>query len=132
MIVADASVVVVALADDTEEGDRTRRRLRDDGDLHAPHLLDVEATSALRRLALVQQQLNAKRARAALDDLAGLPVTRYPHTRLLVRAWELRHNVRPSDGVYIALAEGLATPFVTGDARLGSASGPRCEVEVLA
>jgi len=50
LIAVDASVVVVALCDDGPDGDRARRRLRDER-MAAPHLLDLEVTSAWRRLA---------------------------------------------------------------------------------
>lgn len=49
MIVVDASVVVAALLSTSGAGARARERLRADPDLHAPHPLDVEVTSALRR-----------------------------------------------------------------------------------
>jgi predicted nucleic acid-binding protein len=50
MIVVDASVIVTSLADDGEDGDRLRERLRGER-LLAPHLIDLEVVSAWRRLA---------------------------------------------------------------------------------
>ena len=50
MIVIDASVVAPALADDGDDGDRARTRLRGER-LLAPELLDLEVVSALRRAA---------------------------------------------------------------------------------
>jgi predicted nucleic acid-binding protein len=44
VIVIDASVVVIALADDGEDGARVRARLRANGSF-APQLLDIEVTS---------------------------------------------------------------------------------------
>jgi len=41
LIVVDAGVIVTALADDGDDGDRTRGRLRDER-LIAPHLIDLE------------------------------------------------------------------------------------------
>jgi len=49
MIVVDASVEVASLLSSGGAGARARERLRLDPDLHAPHLLDVEVTTALRR-----------------------------------------------------------------------------------
>lgn len=49
MLVVDASVLVTALIDGAAPGERTRERLRADPDLHAPHLLDLEVLSVLRR-----------------------------------------------------------------------------------
>jgi predicted nucleic acid-binding protein len=131
VIVADASVVVAALADDEADGARARQHLREDPDVHAPHLLDVEVAAVLRRLAVVEQALTDARVGVALEGLRDLPVVRYPHTVLIGRAWELRHNVRPYDGVYVALAEALDATLVTRDRRLCTASGIRCPVELL-
>jgi hypothetical protein len=50
--------------------------------LHAPHLLDLEATQVLRRLSL-QRVVSAHRADEAVRDLLDLRVTRYPHLVLL-------------------------------------------------
>ncbi|MGH8931286.1 MAG: type II toxin-antitoxin system VapC family toxin [Egibacteraceae bacterium] len=127
----DASVIVPFLLDEGDFGQQLRGRLTDDSDQSVPHVLDVEVTHALRRLSVVQGVLEAERARAALDDLADLPLTRYPHGGLLSRVWELRHTVTTYDGVYIALAEALGCPLVTADTRLAKAPGIRCEVEVL-
>ena len=69
-----------------------------------PHLLDVEVSSALRKLA-ARQRLESHRAEQFLRDLADLPVERCAHTPLLRRIWELRHNFTTYDAVYIALAE---------------------------
>ena len=48
MIVVDASVLAVAVADDGKDGDHARARLRGEH-LAAPELLDLEVTSVLRR-----------------------------------------------------------------------------------
>jgi hypothetical protein len=47
VLVVDASVLVVALADDGVDGDAARARLRGE-ELAAPELLDLELTSVLR------------------------------------------------------------------------------------
>lgn len=130
MIVVDASVLVTALADDAADGRAARRRLTEAGDLHVPHVVDLEVVSALRdgvrRGVLIPQRADQARA-----DLAALRVTRYPHTGLLDRIWELRENVTAYDAAYVALAEALSTTLVTADARLASAPGPRCRIERL-
>ena len=132
MIVVDASALVVALADDGAAGASTRLRLLEAADLHAPHLVDVEVTAALRRLVVVQRSMTSARGTAAIEDLADLPITRYPHPDLLGRAWELRHTIRPYDGVDVALAEALGVALLTDDARLAAASGPHCPIETVA
>lgn len=59
-----------------------------------------------------------------------MSLARYSHTMLLPRIWELRENVTAYDAAYIALAEALAAPLVTTDAKLARASGIRAEMEL--
>lgn len=129
MIVPDASVVVPALVDERRDGARARELLSSDADLHAPHLLDVEVASVLRRHSATKW-ISASRAAAALADFEDLAVTRYPHLSLLPRVWQLRANVSAYDAVYVALAEALGTAFVTADVRLARAPGLRCPVRL--
>lgn len=129
MIVADASVLAVALADDGPDGDRARDRLR--GELvTAPELVDLEVISVWRRQ-LRAGAVDARRAALALADLAALPLRRAAHRPLLARCWELRDNLTCYDASYVALAEALDVTLVTGDGRLARAAGPRCRIEVL-
>jgi predicted nucleic acid-binding protein len=97
--------------------------------LHAPHLLDVEVAQVLRRYS-VAGNITPERGRQALTDLVDFPIHRSPHDVLLPRIWELRHNVTAYDAAYLALAEALAAPLVTCDARLASAPGHAARVEV--
>ena len=57
-------------------------------------------------------------------------MTRYPHTALLHRIWELRYNLTTYDAAYIALAEALDAPLITVDGRLAQAPGHRATVEL--
>ena len=75
--------------------------------------------------------LSDRRFRSAVDDLLALPLTRFATGPLMQRAYALRQNVTPYDAAYIALAEGLACPLVTADARLTRAPTTRCRVELL-
>ncbi len=129
MIVVDASVMVTALADDGEDGDRARSRLRGER-LIAPHLIDVEVASAWRRLAAAGD-LEDRRAALAFSDLRSVRLDRVPHAPLLARCWELRHNLTIYDAAYVALAELTTTSLLTGDTKLAAAPGIRCPVEVL-
>jgi len=129
LIVVDASVIVTALADDGPDGDRARHRLRGER-LAAPHLLDLEVTSAWRRL-VAGGELDERRARLALADLQELRIDRVSHGALLDRCWDLRRNVTVYDAAYVALAELLGVTFVTADSRLAKAAGSRCPIEVL-
>jgi predicted nucleic acid-binding protein len=129
LIVVDASVVVTALADDGSDGDRARDRLRGER-LIAPHLIDLEVTSAWRRLAAAGD-LDDRRALLALEDLRSLRLDRVPHGPLVPRCWELRENLTVYDAVYVALAEIMELVLVSADAHLARASGPRCEIELI-
>lgn len=95
--------------------------------LWAPHLVDAEVGHVLRR-AVRAGELAPVAARAALEDLADLPLRRAPHRRLLPRAWALRENLSFYDALYVALAERLQAPLMTLDGRLAGASGARAEV----
>jgi predicted nucleic acid-binding protein len=130
LIVVDASVVVTALADDGPDGDRARLRLRGER-LAAPHLIDIEVTSAWRRLVSLGE-LDDRRAQLAMSDLLALRVGRVPHGPLLRRCWELRENLTIYDAAYVALAETIDVTLLTLDSRITKAPGPRCHVEVLA
>jgi len=129
VIVVDASVLVTGLADDGADGDRVRERLRNER-LAAPQVIDLEVASAWRRL-LAAGHLDQRRAALALADLGALRIERAPHRSLLERCWELRDNLTIYDAAYIALTELLGTVLLTGDARLASAPGVRCEVELV-
>lgn len=130
MIVADASIVVSALLSNSGAGARARERLRQDPDLHVPHLLDVEVTAALRRRVRLGQT-GADTAVQVLEDLADLAAMRWDHGPLLPRVWELRENVTAYDACYVVLAEMLDAALVTSDLRLARAPGLRCAVDVL-
>ena len=102
-------------------------------DLHAPHLIDVEVASAVRRL-VVAGDARPQRGAEAITDLLDLPLARYPHDILLPRIWELRDNFSPYDAAYVALAEALSdegVPLVTTDARLAGAIRAHTALEVL-
>lgn len=129
VLVVDASVISVALADDGVDGEHARARLRGET-LAAPELLDLEVTSVLRGQ-MCAGALDARRAELALTDLGALPVRRAPHLPLLARCWELRENLTVYDAAYVALAEALDADLLTGDLRLAKAPGPRCRIEVL-
>jgi predicted nucleic acid-binding protein len=98
--------------------------------LHAPHLLDIEVTQVLRRLAR-ENTISDQRADAAVQDLLGLRVVRYPHTFLVPRIWHYRHNLSAYDAAYIALAEQLGAALITRDARLAGASGHAVRIELF-
>jgi predicted nucleic acid-binding protein len=130
MIVLDASAVVDWLLQ-TSAGQSIEKRIYSRNEsLHAPHLLDLEVTQVLRRLAL-QGVVPVHRVDEAVRDLLDLRITRYPHLVLLPRIWRLRHNFSAYDAAYIVLAEKLGAALVTRDVRLASASGHAAPVELF-
>jgi predicted nucleic acid-binding protein len=128
MLVVDASALFEVVAD-TPRGEAIRARFAADPDLAAPHLIDAEVLSVVathhRR-----GHLDHTAASQAIDDLRTWPGERWSHRPLLERAWELRHNVRGYDALYVALAEGLDATLLTLDRRLEAAAGVRCSIEV--
>jgi predicted nucleic acid-binding protein len=130
LIVVDASVLAVALADDGEDGDLTRAELATARRLSAPQVVDLEVTSVWRRAAR-SGRLEPRRAALAFADLERLPLRRVAHSPLLPRIWELRDTVTAYDAAYVALAELLAAPLLTADARLAGAPGPRCDFRLV-
>jgi predicted nucleic acid-binding protein len=129
VVVVDASVIAPALTDEDALGDRLRERLERER-LAAPAFIDLEVVSIWRGYSRAGR-LSARRADAAIDDLADLPLERAPHGPLLRRIWDLRDNVSAYDAAYVALAEAMETTLLTGDARLARAPGIDCEVEFL-
>ncbi len=130
MIVPDAPAVLEVLLR-TPRADAVSRRLFDRRQsLHAPHLLDVEVAQVIRRYA-ANGEIDHERGRAALDDLADLPLRRYPHDFLLSRVWSLRHNLTAYDAMYVALAEVLDAALVTRDPRLAATARHHARVELV-
>jgi predicted nucleic acid-binding protein len=130
VIVVDASALLEFLLQ-TALGTRVEARLfRDQDELHAPHLLDVEVVQGLRRL-VRSGEIPSVRANEAIGDLADLDLHRHGHLDLLDRAWRLRDNLTVYDAMYVALAEAIAAPVVTCDHPLGKAPGHRARIEVI-
>ena len=130
MIVLDASAAVEWLLQTPLGVLVGRRALSSKQTLHAPHLLDVEVTQTFRRY-VGAGDLALSRAEEALQDLADLRVSRYPHVLFLRRVWELRGNLTAYDALYVALAETLDATLVTCDRKIASAPGHHARVEVI-
>ena len=130
MIVIDASTVVDVLLGTRAAAAIEARWRRGGARLHAPHLLDVEVLSALRRL-VFDGDVTEDRGAAAISAFARFRVRRWPHRGLRTRIWELRHNLSAYDAAYVALAERLACPLTTSDTPLARSSGHRARIELF-
>jgi predicted nucleic acid-binding protein len=129
MLVVDASCLYEVLTG-TAQAESIRRRLADDSDHAAPHVIDVEVMSVIRR-DLLLGRLDPTAADQAIEDLRDWPGERFGHRSLLDRAWELRSNVRGWDAMYVALAEVLRATLLTTDGRLRKVKGLLCEIEFV-
>ncbi|MGA5868670.1 type II toxin-antitoxin system VapC family toxin [Streptomyces cinereoruber] len=128
----DADALVMLLADAGPVGEAVRERVKGER-LLAPHLVDIEVTSAL-----LGRHRGGKLTDRELDDacaaFAELPLRRSEHLPLLPRVRELYANLSPYDALYVALAEGYDVPLVTSDGRIrdgARATRATCPVEVF-
>jgi len=99
--------------------------------LAVPELLDLEVTSAYRKL-VAAGMLTPVEGRELLDRLRALPIDRHRHAPLLPRIWELRAIMSVYDAAYAALAEQLGAILLTRDAMFTTAPGLRCPVQLVA
>ena len=129
MIVFDTSAALAALVARPPIEELTGR-LANDGDIHVPHLIDVEVIHALRRL-VGRGELTEDRAADVRSDFAALALVRYPHHPLVDRMWDLRHVISAYDAAFVALAEALDVPLITCDGHLSRARGHHARVELF-
>lgn len=124
MIVIDASAVIDQLVGGEAAASVERYTAYGAEELHAPHVVDLEVLQALRR---------TRKPHEMVIDFLDLPIERYPHTLLVPRIWELRHNFTAFDASYVGLAEGLGedAELLTSDKRLARAVRKHTDVEVL-
>ena len=133
MLVLDASAVAELLLGREPASQVAGEMAAHAFDLHAPHLLDVEILSVVRRL-VASGTASSERGEQAVDDLLALPIERYPHDVLVRRAWDYRENFSAYDATYLALAEALApapVPVLTADARFAQAAHTHSHVPVI-
>ena len=84
MLVVDASCLIEVLIGGPGS-EAVRQRLAMDGDHAAPHIIDVEVFSVIRR-AHVRGRLDATAAAQAVDELRQWPGERFGHRPLLARS----------------------------------------------
>ncbi|MFT3832206.1 MAG: type II toxin-antitoxin system VapC family toxin [Micropruina sp.] len=131
MTVVDASIVVRLLQNRTGDA-ALRERFRRQREVHAPTLIDAEVTSAIRGLLMTSKPaitITAERAEQMLDDFAALPMVRYPMQPFQHRVLTLRDNFSAYDAFYVALAESLDMPLLTGDQKFERAPAGSIVIE---
>jgi len=126
-VVVDASLMIRLLSNGAADH-LLRRRLAGRWALHSPQLIDAEVASGVRGL-LLGRKVEAPRAAEMLDDFASLPIRRHPMLPYQRRVIELRHNLTAYDAFYVALAESLGMPLLTGDIKLAMATGHSADVQ---
>lgn len=130
MIVIDTSALIDILVE-RPFNVALRERISGAAELHAPHLIDVEFLSVLRRL-VRGHALSVDAAAVAREHFEDLSIERYPHESLRDRIWQLRNNLTAYDGAFVALSETLGLPLVTSDGRLVRSHGHHAQVESYA
>jgi len=128
-VVVDASAVLALLLQAPLAGEIAERCREVRGNIHAPHLLDVEVAQVLERHAEAHPD-QAERCHQALEDLREMPVFRASHEFHFDRVWKLRQNFTVSEASYLALAEFLEAPLLTCDGRFGRA-GHEAKIEFV-
>ena len=118
MPVVDTSIIVAFLLNEPH-ADAVARWLGSAGELHAPDIIELEIANALIG-AQRQGRLDEHGVRLAYGELADIPIALHPHGPFLPRALDLclRYRRRPYDALFIALAEHLEDPMLTGDLTL--------------
>ena len=128
-MVVDCSIIVRLLSN--VSGDELlRQRLA--RTVHAPALIDAEVSSVIRGLAITTKpnvHITTGRAELMLSDYAGLRIMRHPMQPLQAQVFELRDNFTAYDAMYVALAERLALPLLTDDAKLAGAPGHHAQIQ---
>ncbi len=76
-------------------------------------------------------ELTPEHARGVVDLWSAMRIVRHAPYEFMERIWELRHNFTTYDAAYVALAELLAVPLITSDARLARSKGHRARVELF-
>lgn len=125
MLVLDTSALLAVLIE-REPDPELVERVSEDGDIHAPHLIDIEVLHGLRGLVRAGK-LTPDRAADARTDFAELRVTRYGHEPLADRIWALRDNLTAYDAAFVALSETLDVALITCDGKLAKAPGVNAE-----
>lgn len=129
MIVIDASIVLHILAD-TKVDASVLQKVRSSGDLVAPHLIDLEFLSAIRRQTRLKE-ISETRALESITDFGELKIHRKSVQHLNAAIWALRNNITPYDAAYVVLAAELGVPLLTRDKKLAQAIASHTQVVLI-
>ena len=130
VLVVDASALVDAVLHPGAIGEGARG-LIGSARCHAPHLIDAEVGSVLRRLVL-RSELRPEMAETRLRQAGDLIDVRHEMGgAVALAAWRLRDDVTFYDALYVALAAALRRPLLTSDQRLAASARRHCEVITL-
>jgi predicted nucleic acid-binding protein len=115
MPVVDTSIIVAWMLNETN-ADTINEWLAKTNDLHAPDILPLEIANALIS-AQRRGRIDEKGVRQNFAELANIPIVLHPCEPFLPRALDLclSYQRRPFDALFVALAEHLEDPMVTGD-----------------
>jgi predicted nucleic acid-binding protein len=115
MPIVDTSIIAALMLNEPN-ADAIERWLGAASDLHAPDILGVEVANALIG-AQRRGRLDESGMRLAFRELADIPIALHPCEPFLPRALDLclLYRRRPYDALFVALAEHLKDPMVTGD-----------------
>jgi predicted nucleic acid-binding protein len=132
-MIVDATAMVAAIGDPGAMGESARAQLSMATEWHAPTHMAVEVVRTFDRLARHGKLTDEKAHLYAMQmvDGVGAAVVLHADRSLLSAAWTLRANLSTYDAVYVALAEKLRAPLLTGDLRLVRACGGRIPVIAL-
>ena len=130
-MILDASAAVDFVLDREPIASWVKEELGAADRVRAPHVIDVEVLAAIRRVAL-SGWISPQRGARAIEHYSALRLVRFPHRRLIARAWSLRENLTAADALYVALAELLAAPLVTTDGALARTPGLEIEIRTFA
>lgn len=116
MLVVDASAFVELLIGASGAA-ALRGYAAQDSHWVVPEHFTIEVVNALRGLWL-RKEITVAAFEGGVNRLATAQLQTWPVRLLLPRIVELAPNASAYDAAYIALAEALGVPLLTGDARL--------------